>query len=215
MRPTTRSSAFALPGRSCGSHRDRPGPASRRALPEWPGLRRAWRRYRATAPPPGGASLSVQMPASRQDQTSKSSWATVWSSALCSLRMLSPGCARFRGFPGQSRVRFRACGGSGARAGTAGHRRSVSATGSYGHLRDRLADDRVLQRRSGILTPHERAVVGARAPGTSTGSSPRESNSRRWPGRYCTRHLRRALSLVEIPRTANRPVEGVGVGGAE
>jgi hypothetical protein len=84
-----------------------------------------------------------------------------------------------------------------------------------GHLRDRLADDRVLQRSPGILTPHERAVVGHQ----------RTGNLHRVVAMRIERLdddlagvvlvVRGALSLGEIPRTPDRPVEGVRVGSAE
>ena len=83
------------------------------------------------------------------------------------------------------------------------------------HLSDRLADDRVLQRRSGILAPHERAVVGHQRTGNlrRVVADGIEQLDDDLAGVVLV--VRGALSLGEIPRTADRPVEGVGVGGAE
>src|SRR4029077_16861015 len=84
-----------------------------------------------------------------------------------------------------------------------------------GHLRDRPPGGRVLRGLSARVTPHERAVVGRQRPRNlrRIGAGRTEQVDDGLAGVVLV--VRGALSLGEIPRTADRPVEGVGVGGAE
>src|SRR5205823_3527425 len=158
---------------------------------------RAPPRYRATAPPPGGASPPRTDAGFRSGTRLRSRpGRSVWSSALCSWVPV----VRVRSVLAAEVALEQIRRGIGVR---------VQRQRLDGHLRDRLADDRVLQRLSGILTPHERAVVGRQRTGhlRRVVAGGTELLDDGLAGVVLV--VRGALGLGEIPRTADRPVEGV------